>query len=128
MPRSYKARDIPCTFPRCSQWFTNRAGLTNHIRSKHRYDSLAQDRIQARLSSPTRNLDGGSSPNHDRNSDNDNFCNNDDFFDCGRASDTRSSPEPGSRSKEEVCVHEGLSGEYHSIVNRFLQVLLIFHF
>ena len=53
MPRTFKTRNIPCTFTGCGREFTNRAGLTNHQRI-HKKPSLT--RVQqpaARLKTPS---------------------------------------------------------------------------
>ena len=57
MPRSPKPRNIPCSFPRCPRLFTNRAGLTNHIRSVHRNHGLLQDRTHTQITAEIRNSD-----------------------------------------------------------------------
>ena len=43
MPRSFKPRNIPCLLKGCNQYFTNRGGLTNHVRW-HQGELQAQQR------------------------------------------------------------------------------------
>lgn len=43
MPRTFKPRCIPCRY--CSKFFTNQAGLTNHVQSRHRKPNLVRKEI-----------------------------------------------------------------------------------
>lgn len=35
MPRTFLPRNIPCSKPGCNRFFSNKTGLTNHIRQTH---------------------------------------------------------------------------------------------
>ena len=54
MPRTFKTRHIPCTFPGCGREFTNRGGLTNH---QHIHANPSFTRVHqpaARTATPSR--------------------------------------------------------------------------
>jgi Plavaka transposase len=49
MPRTIKPRNVPCTFNGCHQLFTNRAGLSNHLRMHHVPNRRKEDSFLANI-------------------------------------------------------------------------------